>query len=64
VQWNPRYAIAAGFGANPDHRESYDLNTGGPRVPAVSSATASDGYVVNPKDHADGFNVGEWQLSC
>ncbi|KJA26321.1 hypothetical protein HYPSUDRAFT_133133 [Hypholoma sublateritium FD-334 SS-4] len=54
VQWNPRYAFAAGFGANPDHRESYTLNTKGPRVPAVSS---SSGYVVNPTDNTDGFNV-------
>jgi len=57
VQWNPRYAIAAGFGANPDHRESYDLNTDGPRLPTVLSS--SDGFVVNPKDHPDGFTVGE-----
>jgi len=56
VQWNPRYAIAAGFGANPDHRESYDLNADGPRLPTVLS---SDGFVVNPKDHPDGFTVGE-----
>jgi hypothetical protein len=58
VQWNPRYAIAAGFAANPDHRESYDINTDGPRSPAV--AGSDGGYVVNPKDHPDGFTVGEW----
>lgn len=58
VQWNPRYAIAAGFGANPDHRESYSLNMDGPRVP---STTGSDGgYIGNPKDHTDGFNVCEY----
>lgn len=33
-------------------RESYTLNTKGPRVPAVSS---SSGYVVNPTDHTDGM---------
>ncbi|KAF9477918.1 alkaline phosphatase-like protein [Pholiota conissans] len=55
VQWNPRYAFAAGFGANPDHRETYALNTNGPRVPAVNSA---NGVVVNPTDNVDGFNVG------
>ena len=59
VQWNPRYAFAAGMGANPDHRESYSLNLDGPRVPATSP-TGSDGYVVNPKDHTDGFVVCEF----
>ncbi|KAF8808737.1 alkaline phosphatase-like protein [Phlegmacium glaucopus] len=54
VQWNPRYSYAAGFGANPDRRESYSLETDGPRTPAVPG---SDGYVVNPADHIDGFNV-------
>ncbi|KAF8149998.1 alkaline-phosphatase-like protein [Crassisporium funariophilum] len=54
VQWNPRYAYAAGFGANPDHRESYGLAAKGPRVPATSG---SDGYGVNPTDHTDGFTV-------
>jgi hypothetical protein len=57
VQWNPRYAIAAGMGANPDHRESYSLNMDGPRKP---TDTGSDGYVVNPKDHEDGFTVCEY----
>ncbi|TFK40421.1 alkaline-phosphatase-like protein [Crucibulum laeve] len=56
VQWNPRYAYAAGFGANPDHRESYTLNQNGPRVPATKG---DDGTMhVNPTDHTDGFNVG------
>ncbi|KAH9481356.1 Alkaline phosphatase H [Psilocybe cubensis] len=55
VQWNPRYTYAAGFGANPDHRESYVLNTEGPRVATVSSP---EGIVVNPTDNVDGFNVG------
>jgi len=54
VQWNPRYAYAAGMGANPDHRESYALNTNGPRQPATSS---SDGYTVNPDDNPNGFTV-------
>jgi len=58
VQWNPRYGIAAGMCANPDHRETYTLNLDGPRVPATSSG--SDGYVVNPKDHQGGFMVCEF----
>jgi len=54
VTWNPRYAYAAGFGANPDHRESYALHTNEPRVPAVTSV---DGYISNPADNPDGFSV-------
>ncbi|KAF9048662.1 alkaline phosphatase [Panaeolus papilionaceus] len=54
VQWNPRYAFAAGFGANPDRRETYGLNTKGPRVPAVAG---SDGITFNPADNPDGFVV-------
>lgn len=53
VQWDPRYALAAGFGANPDHRETYALNTTGPRIPAVGSTDA----VVNPYDNPKGFVV-------
>jgi len=59
IQWNPRYAIAAGMGANPDHRESYALNTDGPRKP---TASGSDGAIVNPKDHEDGFTVCEYMI--
>ncbi|KAF8968118.1 alkaline-phosphatase-like protein [Flammula alnicola] len=55
VQWNPRYAIAAGFGANPDHRESYTLNTTGPRLPATTGTDG--GAVVNPADNPNGFTV-------
>ena len=43
------------MGANPDYRE----NLNGRRVPATSP-TGSDEYVVNPKDHADGFVVSEF----
>ncbi len=54
VQWDPRYAIAAGFAANPDHRETYATNTGGPRTPATNSTPAGDDYMVNPKDNVNG----------
>lgn len=57
LQWNPRYAIAAGFSANPDHRETYETNINGPRLPAVNSTPAGDDYVVNPKDQPSGFVV-------
>ncbi|KAG6817664.1 hypothetical protein H0H87_005421 [Tephrocybe sp. NHM501043] len=54
VQWNPRYTYAAGFGANPDHRETYSVNTKGPRLPATPG---SDGYEVNPADNQAGFTI-------
>ncbi|PFH53031.1 hypothetical protein AMATHDRAFT_172594 [Amanita thiersii Skay4041] len=55
VQWNPRYAYAAGFSANPDHREGYTVSTSGPRLPATRGDDG--GFVVNPNDHPDGFTV-------
>lgn len=30
--WDPRYTLAQGFGANPDHRENYQIHKDGPRV--------------------------------
>jgi alkaline phosphatase len=40
VQWDPRYALAAGFAAHPDVRETYSVDTRGPRVPATNSTPA------------------------
>jgi alkaline phosphatase len=54
VNWDPRYAIAAGLGANPDHRENYRVSNSTPRTPATGS---SSNYYVNPADNADGFVV-------
>ncbi|KAF9468034.1 alkaline phosphatase [Collybia nuda] len=58
VQWNPRYTYAAGFGANPDHREDYAINQAGPRLPATPG---DDGiFRVNPQDQpADGTIPGD-----
>ncbi|KAF9267837.1 alkaline phosphatase-like protein [Marasmius fiardii PR-910] len=55
VNWNPRYGIAGGFAANPDHRESYQLNLTGPRLPAIDHK--DNDFVVNPQDQPDGFIV-------
>ncbi|KAF9449515.1 alkaline phosphatase [Macrolepiota fuliginosa MF-IS2] len=54
VQWDPRYKLAAGFGANPDHRENYKLTDSGPRLPAVGMGGI---FVTNPDDNTDGFDV-------
>ncbi|KAH8893383.1 alkaline phosphatase [Thozetella sp. PMI_491] len=52
VNWDPRYVIAAGLGANPDHRENYKINKTASRVPA----SGSSGY-VSTYDNPDGFIV-------
>ncbi|KAK6073276.1 alkaline phosphatase [Seiridium cupressi] len=58
VNWDPRYAIAAGLGANPDHRENYRVSNSTPRTPATNTTGfASTDYFVNPKDNPDGFIV-------
>lgn len=54
ANWEPRYAIAGGVGATPDHREDYKVHKSGPREPAVKG---TDGYVVNPKDAVGGFVI-------
>jgi hypothetical protein len=57
LNWDPRYVIAAGMGANPDHRESYGVDKSGSRTPAAPIANGSTDYYVNPKDRPDGFVV-------
>lgn len=58
VNWDPRYTLAQGFGANPDHRENYRVHSAGPRLPAtnITGFPATD-YYVNPADAPDGFIV-------
>jgi alkaline phosphatase len=57
LNWEPRYAIAAGFAANPDHREDYKLHAT-PRSPATNTTgfPSNDNY-VNPRDAPNGFIV-------
>lgn len=59
VNWDPRYVIASGLGANPDHRENYRVKKDGSRNPvsAADDDDDDDGYFVNPEDNADGFVV-------
>jgi alkaline phosphatase len=56
--WEPRYTLAQGFGANPDRRENYRVRTDGPRTP-TSNVTGfpSNDYFVNPEDGEGGFIV-------
>ncbi|EFY97310.1 alkaline phosphatase [Metarhizium robertsii] len=53
--WEPRYAIAGGVGAAPDHREDYKVHKSGPREPAVKGADGS--YIVNAKDSPNGIVI-------
>merc|ERR1712000_448351 len=53
TDWEPRYAIAAGFGAHPDMRENYKVHKS-PRSPATRIGSE---YYANPKDGEGGFVV-------
>ena len=56
--WDPRYTLAQGFSANPDHRENYQVHKGGPRTPATNiTGFPSNDYFVNPRDNTNGFIV-------
>lgn len=56
--WDPRYTLAQGFGANPDHRENYQVHKDGPRLPATNiTGFPSRDYFVNPADNPTGFIV-------
>ncbi|QIX01551.1 hypothetical protein AMS68_007068 [Peltaster fructicola] len=56
--WDPRYTLAQGVGANPDHRENYQVHKSGPRLPAVNvTGFPANDYYVNYKDAVTGFVV-------
>lgn len=58
VNWDPRYTLAQGFGASPDHRENFRVHKGGPRLPATNiSGFEADDLFANPADGQDGFVV-------
>ncbi|KAK1760666.1 alkaline phosphatase [Echria macrotheca] len=58
LNWDPRYVLAGGMGANPDHREAYCVEKTGPRTPAATIAgRGSSDFYVNAKDKPKGFVV-------
>lgn len=59
TNWDPRYTLAQGVGAFPDHRENYRVHRDGPRQPALNltGGTGGKDFYVNPKDNPDGFVV-------
>ncbi|KAI2602039.1 alkaline phosphatase-like protein [Hypoxylon sp. NC1633] len=57
LNWDPRYTLAQGLGANPDRREDYRVHRA-PRLPAESApGFAKDDLFASAKDSPDGFVV-------
>lgn len=54
VNWSPRYTLAQGVGAFPDHRENFKVHADGPRSPTIR---INDEYYANPEDAVDGYLV-------
>ncbi|KAI0402007.1 alkaline phosphatase [Xylaria palmicola] len=57
VNWDPRYTLAQGLGAAPDHREDFRVHKAGPRTPAVAGGDVDGGVFANPADAPNGFVV-------
>ena len=58
ANWDPRYTLFQGLGADPDRRENYQVHKAGPRLPAVNlSGLPVDDFYVNYKDAVTGFLV-------
>lgn len=57
VNWDPRYALAQGFGANPDRREDYRLNQSPRKVAATTDGHSDHDHYVNAKDAPNGFII-------
>ncbi|KAL8940096.1 MAG: hypothetical protein Q9216_003005 [Gyalolechia sp. 2 TL-2023] len=55
ANWDPRYTLFSAVGANPDHRENYQVHKTGPRLPAINTSVEEDNYIVNYKDAVTGF---------
>nr|POF17657.1 alkaline phosphatase h [Quercus suber] len=56
--WDPRYTLAQGVGAFPDHRENYQVHKGGPRLPAINiTGFPEDDYFANPEDNVGGIII-------
>ncbi|KAG0380625.1 hypothetical protein BGX24_006772 [Mortierella sp. AD032] len=57
--WNVRYTLAAGTAGFPTHREDFQVNINGARIPAVTQGNSHHHYPVheaNPKDAPHGIN--------
>lgn len=56
VNWNPRYTLAQGFGAMPDHKEDYKVRSS-PRTPATNISSNTNDLYANPKDSPNGYVI-------
>lgn len=58
ANWDPRYTLFSGLGANPDHRENYQVHKKGPRLPALNiTGFDNEDFFVNYVDAVTGFIV-------
>ncbi len=58
ANWDPRYTLFSGLGADPDRRENYQVHQDGPRVPALNrTGLPVTDFYVNDKDSVGGFIV-------
>jgi alkaline phosphatase len=58
ANWDPRYTLFSGLGADPDRRENYTVHKDGPRVPAVNrTGLPTNDFYVNDRDGLGGFVV-------
>ncbi|KAI9891350.1 MAG: hypothetical protein M1814_002863 [Vezdaea aestivalis] len=57
ANWSPRYTFFSGLGANPDHREDYQIRRTGPRLPAINFTSPATDFYVNYVDAPTGFVV-------
>ncbi|KAI1310536.1 hypothetical protein EDD11_003708 [Mortierella claussenii] len=58
-KWDVRYTLAAGTAGFPTHREDFQVNINGTRVPAVAKSSSHHHYTVyepNPADAPHGIN--------
>lgn len=56
VNWDPRYTLAQGFGAMPDHREDYKVRSS-PRGAATNISSDTSDLYANPKDSPNGYVI-------
>ncbi|KAI1481829.1 alkaline phosphatase-like protein [Daldinia eschscholtzii] len=57
VNWDPRYSLAAGLSANPDHRENYRVHKKPRKVVSNTPGFSKNDLFVDSKDSPDGFVI-------
>ncbi|KAI0135819.1 alkaline phosphatase-like protein [Daldinia grandis] len=57
VNWDPRYSLAAGLSANPDHRENYRIHKTPRKAVSNTPGFSKNDLFVDAKDSPDGFVI-------